>query len=251
MAITCFECQAEIEGEGEEALGEALLAHARGSHEWPFDDTAIRNYAAATLRLTGPSERLDEIGPIEVHRVAGDRIDDFLSFFDHDAFVGKPEWAACYCLEPHTLAPGTEEPSRPWREKRADMQARLEAGGSWGYLAYVDGRPAGWVNASLRRDYAMFRRGDDFEPPDEKVIGVSCFVIAPPYRRHGVAGALLDRVIADAPERGAQCIEAYPFNDGVPPEESGNFRGPVTLYTQRGFEEVKRRERDTVVRRPV
>jgi len=35
-----------------------------------------------------------------------------------------------------------------------------------------------------------------------------CFVIAPPFRRHGVASALLDRVLADASNRGASWIEA-------------------------------------------
>jgi GNAT superfamily N-acetyltransferase len=79
------------------------------------------------------------------------------------------------------------------------------------------------------------------------VIGVSCFVIAPPFRRHGIASALLDRVIADASARGAAWIEGYPFNK---PEQSdaGHFRGPRSMYDARGFEPIKVRERDTVVR---
>ena len=77
------------------------------------------------------------------------------------------------------------------------------------------------------------------------MIGVSCFVIAPPFRRHGIASALLDRVIADASARGAAWIEGYPLNK---PEESdaGHFRGPRSMYDARGFEPIKVRERDTV-----
>jgi GNAT superfamily N-acetyltransferase len=82
------------------------------------------------------------------------------------------------------------------------------------------------------------------------VIGVSCFVIAPPFRRHGIASALLDRVIADASARGASWIEGYPLNA---PEDSdaGHFRGPRSMYDAHGFKPIEVRERDTVVRLPV
>ena len=68
------------------------------------------------------------------------------------------------------------------------------------------------------------------------------------FRRHGIASALLDRVIADAAARGAAWIEGYPFNK---PEESdeGHFRGPRSTYDARVFEPITVRERDTVVRR--
>ena len=79
------------------------------------------------------------------------------------------------------------------------------------------------------------------------MIGVSCFVIAPPFRRHGIAAALLDRVIADAAARGAAWIEGYPHNT---PEASdpGHFRGPRSMYDARGFAPIQVREHDTVVR---
>jgi GNAT superfamily N-acetyltransferase len=82
------------------------------------------------------------------------------------------------------------------------------------------------------------------------VIGVSCFIIAPPFRKHGIASALLDRVIADASARGASWVEGYPHNR---PEkgDAGHFRGPRSMYDARGFEPIEVRERDTVVRRPV
>jgi GNAT superfamily N-acetyltransferase len=176
-----------------------------------------------------------------------DRIDDWLRFFDHDGFAGNPDWASCYCLEPHE-APTPEQPERAWRERRATVAERLRGGTTSGYLAYVDGRPAGWVNASLRSDYGLYRDVDPEGPEATKVIGVSCFVIAPPFRRHGIASALLDRVIADASARGAGWIEGYPRNT---PDESaaGHFRGPRSMYDARGFEPIKVRERDTVVRR--
>ena len=181
-----------------------------------------------------------------VHPVTEDRVGDWLRFFDHDGFSGNPGWASCYCLEPHVPAT-PERPERPWRETRTTTAERLRGGRTFGYLAYVDGRPAGWVNASLRSDYGLYRLVDPDGPEPPSVIGVSCFVIAPPFRRHGIASALLDRVIADASARGASWIEGYPHNA---PEQSdaGHFRGARSMYDARGFEPIEVREHDTVVR---
>jgi GNAT superfamily N-acetyltransferase len=241
MKFDCFECGASIAADDLEALGEVFLLHARAEHSWPYPDQAIRNYAEATQRLTGPTERLAALGPVEIHRVTDERIDDWLNFFDHDAFVTTPEWAACYCLAEHIGPEAHEHPH--WTQMRDAMVARLRAAKSFGYLAYVDGRPGGWVNASRRADYAFA----DGTPDEESIVGVVCFVIAPPYRQHGLAGMLLDHVIAGAPERGAVAVEGYPFNstDG---DGSRNFRGARSMYEHRGFEPVEVRERDTVMR---
>jgi len=250
MHLKCFGCDALIEAGDADTIADAFVAHAREKHTWSYPEEAIRNYARnygdATERLTGDTERLPEIAGITVHPMTTERIDDWLRFFDHDGFAGNPSWASCYCLEPHVPA-SPEQPERAWRATRAAMSDRLRAGTTFGYLAYVDGHTAGWVNASLRSDYALYRQVDPNGPEPASVIGVSCFVIAPPFRRHGVASALLDRVIADASRRGAAWIEAYPHNK---PDENdaGHFRGPRSMYDARGFEPIQVRERDTVVR---
>ena len=250
VKVKCFGCDALIESDDADAIVDAFVAHAQERHTWSYPEEAIRNYARnyadATARLTGDIERLPEIADITVHPVTADRIDAWLRFFDHDGFAGNPDWASCYCLEPHVPAT-PEHPERAWRERRADVAKRLRGGTTFGYLAYVEGRVVGWVNASLRSDYGLYRNVDPDGPKATSVIGVSCFVIAPPFRRHGIASALLDRVIADASARGAAWIEAYPDNK---PEESdaGHFRGPRSMYDTRGFEPIEVRERDTVVR---
>lgn len=251
MDFTC-ECGTTIEGDDLQALGDVFIAHVRAAHkDWPYPDRAVRNFAEATQRLTGSTERLETIGAIEVHRVTADRIDDWLQLFDHDGFADNPAWAACYCTEPHLVqAEATDVDDASWQQRRTQMIDLLRDGRSCGYLAYVDGRPAGWVNASKRSDYALYRLGEGAEPADANVVGVSCFVIGPPYRRHGVAEKLLDRVVADAPGRGVAYIEAYPpteARDGDAP----NFRGPMAMYTAHGFEPLEQRGRNTVMRLPV
>jgi GNAT superfamily N-acetyltransferase len=252
MWMECFAGDARIEADDADTIADRFVEHAADEHNWSYPDEALRNYARnyaeANERLTGSTERLAEIGEVTVHPVTEDRIDAWLSFFDHDGFAGNPEWASCYCLEPHLSA--TEEVEQPWRDRRAMMIERLRSGRTFGYLAYVDGRPAGWVNASPRSDYELFRRVDPDGPDPGSVVGMSCFVVVPPYRRHGIASRLLDRVIADAAGRGATWVEGYPRNVAEE-RDPGHFRGPRHLYDERGFQPVEERERDTVMRLPV
>lgn len=250
MKSGCFGCDAVIEADDVASIEDRFIEHAARDHEWDYPEQALRNYARnvaeAGERLTGPTGRLVRIGEVDVHPVTENRLDDWIYFFDHDAFSDNPDWASCYCLEPHEPPP-PDNPERPWRETREMMMTRLRTGGAAGYLAYVDGKAAGWVNASTRSDYKIFETVDPDGPDPSSVIGVSCFVIAPPFRRHGVARILLNRVIADARGRGAAWVEAYPRND--PDDSDGaHFRGPRAMYDARGFEEIEIRERDTVVR---
>ena len=251
MWMECFAGDARIEGDDVETIADRFVAHGKERHDWPYPEESIRNYARnyaeATVRLTGSTERLSDIGEVTVHPVSENRIDDWIRFFDHDAFAGNPDWASCYCLEPH-LPPSDDNPERPWREVRAAMVERLRSGGTYGYLAYVDGTPAGWVNASPRSEYGLYRLVDPGGPDPTSVIGVSCFIVAPPYRRHGVSEMLLDAVIADAAGRGAQWVEGYPRN-APNDDDASHFRGPRHIYDIRGFEPVEQREHDTVVRR--
>lgn len=261
LSASCEGCTARIEGCDRIDFQDAFLRHVRGEHpEWPYPDMAIRNYADATQRLAPVAPRLEKIGAVEVHPVTADRIDDWLSFFDRDGFAGNPAWASCYCTEPHTLVRGTapeEADFEPWEENRAKAIRLLADGHCFGYLAYVDGRPAAWVNASRRSDYARYRLGvdqaevDPGGPSDDAVIGVSCFLVAPPYRAHGLPEALLDRVLADAADRGATWVEAYPPAADVDEGPSG-FLGRRALYERHGFAPVRPEgARQLVVRRPV
>lgn len=253
MQVKCFACEELLEAVDADAAADAFVAHGRARHTWSYPEESIRNYAKnyaeATERLTGATDRLETIGDVAVHPVTEERVDDWLRLFDHDGFAGNPDWAACYCLEPHVPAT-PEEPERAWRHSRAAVAGRLRCGTTFGYLAYVDARAVGWVNASFRSDYGLYRLVDPDGPAPPSVIGVSCFVIAPPFRRHGVACALLDRVIADASARGASWIEGYPHNEPKR-NDAGHFRGPRSIYDARGFQPIEEREGYTVMRRRV
>ena len=251
MIARCFECGGSVEADDLAELARVFVDHGKAEHQWEYPEAAVRsyacNYAEAVERLSDDIERRGGIGEITIHPVDESRIADWKRFFDHIGFAGNPDWASCYCLEPHIQC-AAEEPCRPWREIRSKMIDRLLGGRTFGYLAYARGEPAGWVNASMRSEYVIYEVDEEPGVNPSAVIGVSCFVIAPPYRRHGVASALLDRAISDAPSRGAAWIEAYPHNS-PDPGEPGHFRGPRSMYDARGFEQITVREHYTVMRR--
>ena len=248
---TCDACSAVITADDLESFVAVLTEHVRTVHEWPYPDLAIRNFAEATQRVDGPTERLEAIGEVTVEPVTG-RLDDWLQFFDREAFAGNFAWASCYCAEPHCLDPKRREETdvegRTWQTNRALMEDLITSGRSFGYLAYVDGHAAGWVNASVKSEYTLYRADT---PEDAETVGVACFVIAPPYRGHGLAQRLLDRVLADAPGRDVRFVEAYPFKDEVRKQSLGDFRGHTGMYLERGFDVAEERERDLVVRKVV
>lgn len=237
---TCDDCGTVLSGHDPRALAAAAQAHFDSAHaEWGLSETSISNWLDAKGRISGPTERLPVIGEIDIHAVTTDCIDDVLAFFDRDGFADNPGWASCYCVFYHQDDPQTNG-SRPWRQNRAELEARLRAGSTLGYLAYVDGKPAGWCNASPRNAYPVRRMGHD-----DGVGVVACFVIAPPYRRHGLARRLLDAAIEGFAERGIRRVEAHPVigTEGDAP----NYHGPLSLYVDAGFTEVERNERTALV----
>lgn len=245
----CEDCGAAITAADLDAFGDAYIAHVRSRHpEWPFPDMAIRNVAEATQRLTGSTTRLETIGTVAIHPVTADRIDDWLAFFDHDGFAGNPVDAVCYCSSPHVSAPGQDGGAemRPWRQNRELVAGLLRSGRVFGYLAYVDGKPAGWVNASNRSECRQLQWTESVA--DSEAISIACFVIAPPYRRHGLSKSLLRRVIDDGAARNAIYIEAYPLNSPAE-SDAANHRGHRSLFEKHGFEVVHERQHDTVMRR--
>jgi GNAT superfamily N-acetyltransferase len=232
VTVTCS-CAVEVSAEDEGAIPSAYLVHVRSAHtDWPFADVAVEVVGEALLRLTGPTEPTGAVGAVEVVAVMPDHLDDWLAFFDHDAFVDRPWLAACYCLEPH--APMPPQAIGGWQDNREQMRRRFETGAAFGYLALVDGRPAAWVNAARRADqvYALDR------PEDATTVTVSCFNVGPAFRGQGLQARLLDRVIADAPTRGASRVEAYPRTE-LGPDGGGRFRGSLELFESRGFVVIK------------
>jgi ribosomal protein S18 acetylase RimI-like enzyme/uncharacterized protein YndB with AHSA1/START domain len=193
--------------------------------------------------------RLPEIGEIEVRDVTPERVADYLDFFDHRAFRDFPAWQSCYCMETHRDLPDEEWMARTGVDNRTDMRAMIRDGRVTALLAYVDGKPVGWCNYGETTRLSGVMMKLSLDPADHAGVGsIACFVIAAPYRGHGVATKLLAAAVERLKARGVRAVEAYPRRN----EESSaqaNYRGSLRMYEKAGFEPYRETERYFVVRK--
>ena len=179
--------------------------------------------------------RLPQIGAIEIRDVTPERVADYQAFFDHDAFRDYPAWQACYCLEPHADFSEEEGAARTAGDNRRDMTEMINRRQVTALIAYADGKPVGWCNYGETTRFAgLMKRYDIALESHEGVGSLACFVIAAPYRGHGVARRLLAEALDRMRARQVKVVEAYPARDIDSPQS--NFRGPLSMYLKAGFE---------------
>ncbi|MGH8913887.1 MAG: GNAT family N-acetyltransferase [Acidimicrobiia bacterium] len=229
-SMTCH-CQAVLSAEDTDSLIGPTKDHFDREHpELGLSVSNVRNYLESEDRSTGPVDRIEEFGDVEIRPVTPDSAPDVIGFFDTDAFPDNPAWGACYCMFFPRGGRGNENwGEEPWQENRREQMARIREGKTTGMLAYVGGRMVGWCNATARSELPGFADGQD-----EGVVSVVCFAIAPPYRGHGIATRLLEGAIAASPGTGATRLEAYPVRE--PQDERAAFHGSLELFQGLGFE---------------
>jgi GNAT superfamily N-acetyltransferase len=192
--------------------------------------------------------RRPHVGEVQVHDVTPERVADYQTYFDHDAFRDYPGWQSCYCMETHRTQTDEEWAVRTAQDNRRDMTRSIKDGDVTALLAYVDGKPVGWCNygETTRLNGVMHRFG--LNAAEQQGVGsLACFVIAAPYRKHGVATALLDAALERLRSRGVRVAEAYPARKQDSPQ--GNYRGPLQMFLRAGFEPYRETERHIIVRK--
>ena len=193
--------------------------------------------------------RLPEIGGIEVRDVTPERVADYLDFFDHRAFGDFPAWQSCYCMETHRHHTDEEWSARTGVDNRADMQSMIRDGGVTALLAYVDGTPVGWCNYGETTRLSGVMMKLKLDAAEHAGVGsISCFVIAAPYRGHGVATKLLEAAIERMKARGLRAVEAYPRRQEDRSAQA-HYRGSLRMYEKAGFEPYRETERYFVMRK--
>ncbi|MGH8713476.1 MAG: GNAT family N-acetyltransferase [Casimicrobiaceae bacterium] len=181
---------------------------------------------------------------------------DFLRFFDHErgpAFADNPEWAKCYCHY-YQVPPAIDWPSLSAPQNRTAMQARIEVGEMEGFLAYDAAEPVGWLNAQprhkLRHCFDRMRVPPPALPcaPYQAAV-IVCFVIAPAWRRRGVARTLLAAALSSLAARGLVLVDAFPFKSADSENAADHYHGALPMFTAAGFAPVAETETITVVRK--
>ncbi len=194
---------------------------------------------------------------------------DFFDFFDNRAFSDGSPYAPCYCNCFHLthdevrihigeraaiLGGGFEGLRLALRESAEKL---IRTGILHGYLVYEDNLAIGWCNANDQQNYirvGSFNPGKRQEMDyyislgeKRKIKSIVCFEIAPSYRGKGVAKALLQQVCEDAKTEGFELVEVYP--QLVEAYSSLDFTGPLAMYQNAGFEEIKRHGKTIVMQK--
>jgi ribosomal protein S18 acetylase RimI-like enzyme len=191
------------------------------------------------------NQRSDE-PTYQVKPLSPERLEDYLNFFDHDAFTDNPDWASCYCHFYFAQHDQKAWEERDGGENRQAVSQLIQAGKMHGYLAYAGEKVVGWCNAGLRKNIPNIPVSDG--RPDAADIGViACFVVAPSYRGKGVATQLLSAALEDLRARGVKTVEALPRNDTD--SNASNYHGPLAMYLNAGFMPFQEMERFTLVRK--
>ena len=171
---------------------------------------------------------------IAIWTLTPDRVEDYLHFFDRDAFVDNPAWADCYCY--FYLA---DRAARRWEdrthdENRAAMETRIRSGQHHGYLAYVGGKVVGWCHAAPRVALPNLQLDAELRIDDVEHVGsIVCFIVAQGYRQQGVARSLLDAACEGFGQQGLSYAEGYPRKGKT--SDAANYKGPLAMYQAAGF----------------
>jgi len=136
-----------------------------------------------------------------------------------------------------------------WRKKAKDFHADtgeknrrslrkiIERGGAPGLLAYLDGKPIGWVAVAPRGVYVRLLDSKVLRPLDEKPVwSVSCLFILRPWRRKGVSVKLLKAAAEFVKRKGGRIIEGYPvvpYAEKVP--DAFAWTGLLRCFDKAGF----------------
>lgn len=161
--------------------------------------------------------------------------DDFLRFFDHDAFSDHEEWDGCYCLESHLTQRQDEALAGKKPERREKAKQLIDEGVMTGYLIYDGDTVVGWCNAGDKTTYRPICEYEGFytdELEKGKIKILYCIDIAPDHRGKGIANRIIEQFLADAKEEGYSYVEAYPYTDE---KFAYQYRGPVKVYEKYGF----------------
>ncbi|MDB5035441.1 MAG: putative N-acetyltransferase [Chlorobi bacterium] len=187
------------------------------------------------------------IPDIVIRPLSPELLDDYLAFFDTDAFADNPRWASCYCNWLHADHEAGERNDRTAAENRSAVIPLICERRMRGYLAYSGGRPVGWLSAAPR---TLIPNIDGVPGAEGEMIGlIACFVVAKPYRGQGVARMLLSAACDGFHDQGCAIAEAYPLRNAE--GEALNHFGPLAMYLTAGFQIVREDEGGRVIVRKI
>ena len=171
-------------------------------------------------------------GEIVIVPATPDRWDDVT------LLLGGPDEAGCWCQAWRGTPAAYGLPRDTSRPDTLRWQLAEQT--PTGFLAYLDGQPAGWCGVAVRTHTPRLRSSRTIPAIDDAPVwSIGCFRIRVGYRRKGVARALLAAVVEAAREAGAPGVEAYPIDPGGSRVDVGfAFVGLASMFDDAGFRRV-------------
>jgi GNAT superfamily N-acetyltransferase len=171
---------------------------------------------------------------ITIHPLKPDRWADLETLFGPSGADGGC-WCMWFRLRRSEMARSTNA------KNKAALKRIVGSGHPPGLIAYVDGKPAGWVSLDPRERYAMLMHGRIWKPLDDTPVwSIVCFVVGKPYRRQGVMSRPLDAAVDYARDHGAETLEAYPVDATEELTGYDGFTGIASVFKRAGFREAGR-----------
>jgi ribosomal protein S18 acetylase RimI-like enzyme len=167
----------------------------------------------------------------EVRRFEATLRDDFYRLHAEASQAG---WCFCVAWWVPTWDGRGDRSAGENRQLRDELCDRGEYDG---YLLYVDAAPAGWCQAGPRDRLAKLARQFDLAP-DPAAWAITCFQIAPAYRRQGLASFLLGEALRDLRARRVRRVEAFPKR-GANLDVDDLWNGPEAMFRAAGFAVVR------------
>jgi GNAT superfamily N-acetyltransferase len=192
---------------------------------------------------------------VEVRELTPELLDDYLRFFDKDAFTDFPEWSECYCGFYDTPGENWDASAESGPAHRKARAERIKSGKAHGLLAFVDNRVVGWCNAQARSSFLNMRRYSTvIDNPAEQIGSIMCFLVAPGYRGKGVGTLLLNEACDKFRRDHLEIAEGYPTTNPVKrtreiPWANENYKGSLNMYLKAGFRVHRQLERFAIVRK--
>lgn len=147
--------------------------------------------------------------------------------------------AGCWCM--WFRLTGSEFRRNAGVANRRALRSLVDRRPAPGLLAYVGGRPAGWVGVAPRTEFGRIERSPTLKRTDDTPVwSVVCFYIDRKHRRQGVGSALLQGAVDYAASKGARVVEGYPLDKERAPDLYAYY-GLASMFRRAGFAEVARR----------
>ena len=119
-------------------------------------------------------------------------------------------------------------------ENRALRKSLFQQSQYDGYLLYLDGEPAGWCQCGPRDRLPKLLEQYNLVS-DSRIWAITCFLIAPRFKKQGLTHQLLTGVLEDLRRQGVARVQAFPHRAPDLPDED-MWTGPEAVFKSAGFE---------------